>query len=45
MTARLEAFDSKISDYKNENQTLTNELASFKKKYFNQKKLYRWAQN
>lgn len=41
MTARLEVFDSKINDYKNENQTLTNELTSFKKKYFSQKKLYR----
>lgn len=45
MTARLEVFDSKINDYKNENQTLTNELTSFKKKYFSQKKLYRWAHN
>lgn len=45
MTARLEVFDSKINDYKNENQTLTNELASFKKKYFSQKKLYRWARS
>lgn len=41
MTARLEVFDSKINEYKNENQTLTSELTSYKKKYFSQKKLYR----
>lgn len=41
MTARVKVYDSKINDYKNENQSLANELTNFKKKYFGQKKLYR----
>ncbi|XP_034034786.1 cilia- and flagella-associated protein 58 [Thalassophryne amazonica] len=39
LTAQVRMLDSKMIDYKNENQKLSDELANIKKKYFSQKKL------
>ncbi|XP_037125652.1 cilia- and flagella-associated protein 58-like [Syngnathus acus] len=39
LTAEVRVLDSKLNEYKSENQKLINEMADLKKKYFNQKKL------
>uniref|UniRef100_A0A7N8XSI7 Cilia and flagella associated protein 58 n=1 Tax=Mastacembelus armatus TaxID=205130 RepID=A0A7N8XSI7_9TELE len=38
--SELRMLDSKMNEYKSENQRLANELANIKKKYLSQKKLY-----
>ncbi|XP_077361207.1 cilia- and flagella-associated protein 58 isoform X1 [Festucalex cinctus] len=38
LTAEVRVLDSKMSEYKNENQNLISELADLRKKYFSQKK-------
>ncbi|XP_070839620.1 cilia- and flagella-associated protein 58 [Chaetodon trifascialis] len=40
LMAELRMVDSKMSEYKSENQRLANELANIKKKYLSQKKLH-----
>ncbi|XP_026184320.1 cilia- and flagella-associated protein 58 [Mastacembelus armatus] len=40
LIAELRMLDSKMNEYKSENQRLANELANIKKKYLSQKKLY-----
>ncbi|XP_067350961.1 cilia- and flagella-associated protein 58 isoform X2 [Channa argus] len=40
LIAELRTLDSKMNEYKSENQRLANELANIKKKYFSQKKLH-----
>ncbi|XP_034538757.1 cilia- and flagella-associated protein 58 [Notolabrus celidotus] len=40
LIAELRMLDSKMNEYKSENQSLANELANIKKKYLSQKKLY-----
>ncbi|XP_076607181.1 cilia- and flagella-associated protein 58 [Chaetodon auriga] len=40
LMAELRMVDSKMSEYKSENQRLANELTSIKKKYLSQKKLH-----
>lgn len=42
LIAELRMLDSKMNEYKSENQRLANELANIKKKYLSQKKLHRW---
>ncbi|XP_029375725.1 cilia- and flagella-associated protein 58 [Echeneis naucrates] len=39
LTAELRMLDSKMNEYKSENERLANELANIKKKYLSQKKL------
>ncbi|XP_057676108.1 cilia- and flagella-associated protein 58 [Corythoichthys intestinalis] len=39
LTAEVRVLDSKMNEYKTENQRLVNEMADLKKKYFSQKKL------
>lgn len=41
LIAELRMMDSKMSEYKSENQRLADELANIKKKYLLQKKLHR----
>uniref|UniRef100_A0A3Q3D917 Cilia and flagella associated protein 58 n=1 Tax=Hippocampus comes TaxID=109280 RepID=A0A3Q3D917_HIPCM len=41
LTAEVRVLDSKMNEYKSENQKLITELADLKKKYFTQKKLQR----
>lgn len=41
LIAELRMLDSKMNEYKSENQRLANELANIKKKYLSQKKLHR----
>lgn len=41
LIAELRMLDSKMNEYKSENQSLANELANIKKKYLSQKKLHR----
>ena len=41
LTAELTMVDSKVNEYKCENQRLADELANTKKKYLSQKKLQR----
>uniref|UniRef100_UPI0037E95453 cilia- and flagella-associated protein 58 n=1 Tax=Semicossyphus pulcher TaxID=241346 RepID=UPI0037E95453 len=40
LIAELRMLDSRMNDYKSENQSLANELANVKKKYLTQKKLH-----
>ncbi|KAM9348951.1 cilia- and flagella-associated protein 58 [Symphorus nematophorus] len=40
LIAELRMLDSKMNEYKSENQCLANELANIKKKYLSQKKLH-----
>ncbi|XP_042286994.1 fasciculation and elongation protein zeta-1 isoform X5 [Thunnus maccoyii] len=40
LIAELRVVDSKMNEYKSENQRLANELANIKKKYLSQKKLH-----
>ncbi|XP_040006991.1 cilia- and flagella-associated protein 58 [Xiphias gladius] len=40
LIAELRMLDSKMNEYKSENQRLANELANIKKKYLSQKKLH-----
>ncbi|XP_068187756.1 cilia- and flagella-associated protein 58 [Antennarius striatus] len=40
LIAELRMLDSRMNEYKSENQYLTNELANIKKKYLSQKKLH-----
>ncbi|XP_074528557.1 cilia- and flagella-associated protein 58 [Halichoeres trimaculatus] len=40
MMAELRILDSKMNEYKSENQSLVHELANIKKKYLSQKKLH-----
>ncbi|KAM9847002.1 cilia- and flagella-associated protein 58 [Aulostomus maculatus] len=40
LTAEVTMLDSKMNEYKSENQRLANELANTKKKYLSQKKLH-----
>lgn len=41
LIAELRMLDSKINEYKSENQRLADELANTKKKYLSQKRLHR----
>lgn len=40
LIAELRMLDSKMNEYKSENQRLADELANIKKKYLSQKKLH-----
>ncbi|KAM4726208.1 cilia- and flagella-associated protein 58 [Anableps anableps] len=40
LVAELRMLDSKMNEYKSENQRLSSELANIKKKYFSQKRLH-----
>lgn len=41
LIAEVRMLDSRMNEYKRENQSLANELANVKKKYLRQKKLHR----